>query len=138
MLQGAIQITSFDMSRLFAMIEQLRRKGFREVRNLEKLEEELGRSHEVESADVPADVVTMNSEVVLRDQASGHEFSCSLVFPLDANATENRISVLAPLGTAILGYRVGDLVEWPMPGGIRQYKVLQIRYQPEAAGDFHL
>jgi regulator of nucleoside diphosphate kinase len=46
--------------------------------------------------------------------------------------------VLAPLGTAILGYRVGDVIDWPMPSGARQYKILGISYQPEAAGDYHL
>ncbi|MCB5185158.1 nucleoside diphosphate kinase regulator [Methylobacillus gramineus] len=138
MLQGAIQVTSFDMNRLFAMIEQLRKNGFREDGNLSKLEEELARSEEVASEKVAADVVTMNSRVLLRDESSGHEMVCTLVFPVDANASENRISVVAPLGTAILGYRVGDLVDWAMPGGVRQYKILEISYQPEAAGDFHL
>ncbi|MCB5186607.1 nucleoside diphosphate kinase regulator [Methylobacillus caricis] len=138
MLQGAIQVTSFDMNRLFSMIEQLRKSGFREDGNLSKLEEELARSEEVAAEQVAADVVTMNSRVLLRDEASGHDMLCTLVFPADANASENRISVVAPLGTAILGYRVGDVVNWAMPGGVRQYKILEISYQPEAAGDFHL
>lgn len=138
MLQGAIQVTSFDMDRLFSMIEQLRKNGFPEVGNLARLEDELARSEEVASEQVGADVVTMNSHVLLRDEANGHEMHCTLVFPVDADASANRISVVAPLGTAILGYRVGDVIDWPMPGGVRQYKILEIDYQPEAAGDFHL
>lgn len=138
MLQNTIQVTSFDMNRLFAMIEQLRRNGSPETANLEKLEEELARSNEVEASDLPADVVSMNSRVMLQEMASGQEMTCSLVFPTQANVSENRISILAPLGTAILGYRVGDAIEWPTPGGMRQYKILELPYQPEAAGDFHL
>ena len=66
-----IQVTTFDMNRLFAMIEQLRKNGFRETANLEKLEEELARSDEVAPSEVAADVVTMNSRVRLQDEASG-------------------------------------------------------------------
>ena len=133
-----IQVTTFDMNRLFAMIEQLRKNGFRETANLEKLEEELARSDEVAPNEVAADVVTMNSRVRLQDEASGQTLECNLVFPGEADASANRISIVAPLGTAILGYRVGDTVTWPMPGGERQYKIVEIAYQPEAAGDYHL
>lgn len=133
-----IQVTTFDMNRLFAMIEQLRKSGFRETANLERLEEELARSDEVAPSEVAADVVTMNSRVRLQDEASGQTLECNLVFPGEADASANRISVVAPLGTAILGYRVGDTVTWPMPGGERQYKIVEIAYQPEAAGDYHL
>ena len=138
MLQGRIQVTNFDMGRLFAMIEQLRKQGFAEPANLDKLEEELARCDEVDSGDVAADVVTMNSRVTLRDIASGQTLSMTLVFPHEADASAHRLSVLAPLGTAILGYRVGDTIDWAMPSGVRQYRILAIDYQPEAAGDFHL
>ena len=133
-----IQVTTFDMNRLFAMIEQLRKSGFRETANLEKLEEELARSDEVAPGEVAADVVTMHSRVRLQDESSGQELECNLVFPEEADASANKISIVAPLGTAILGYRVGDTVTWPMPGGERQYKIVEIVYQPEAAGDLHL
>lgn len=138
MLQGAIQVTSFDMDRLFAMIEQLRKNGFPEQENLNRLENELARSEEVAPEQVAEGVVTMNSRVLLRDEANGQEMQCTLVFPVDADASTNHISVVAPLGTAILGYRVGDVIDWNMPGGVRQYKILRVDYQPEAAGDFHL
>lgn len=138
MLSNTIQVTTFDMNRLFAMIEQLRKSGFRETANLEKLEEELARSDEVASTEVAPNVVTMNSRVLLQDEVTGQTLACSLVFPREADASANRISIVAPLGTAILGYRVGDTVTWPMPGGERQYKIVEIAYQPEAAGDFHL
>jgi regulator of nucleoside diphosphate kinase len=138
MLQGTIQVTSFDMSRLFAMIEHRRNQGGSEADNLHTLEEELARCEEVSSEKVAADVVTMNSRVLLSDMLTGNEIACTLVFPQEADASKQRISVLAPLGTAILGYRVGDVIDWPMPSGARQYKILGISYQPEAAGDYHL
>ena len=135
---NSIQVTTFDMNRLFAMIEQLRRSGFREMNNLEKLEEELARCDEVAPSEVDADVVTMHSRVRLQDESSGQELECNLVFPEEADASANKSSIVAPLGTAILGYRVGDTVIWPMPHGERRYKIVEIAYQPEAAGDFHL
>ena len=138
MLQGAIQVTSFDMSRLFAMIEHRRKQGGSEAGNLQKLEDELARCDEVSSQEVAPDVVTMNSCVLLSDVMNGNQITCTLVFPQQADASQNRISVLAPLGTAILGYRVGDVIDWAMPSGVRQYKILAISYQPEAAGDYHL
>jgi regulator of nucleoside diphosphate kinase len=62
----------------------------------------------------------------------------TLVFPEDADIDQNRISVLAPIGTAMLGYSVGDTIEWPVPEGLRRIQVKEILYQPEAAGDYHL
>lgn len=138
MLQGKIQVTSFDMNRLFAMIELRRHQGGGEASSLHKLEEELARCDEVSSEEVASDVVTMNSRVLLSDMLTGNEIACTLVFPQDADASQHRVSVLAPLGTAILGYRVGDVIDWAMPSGVRQYKILGISYQPEAAGDYHL
>ena len=138
MVQGSIQVTSFDMSRLFAMIEQMRQHGVAEPASLARLEDELARCDEVAEGAVDADVVTMNSRVELRDLASGQTHTLTLVFPQQADASARRVSVLAPLGTAILGYRVGDVIDWAMPTGVRQYQILAIHYQPEAAGDFHL
>jgi regulator of nucleoside diphosphate kinase len=135
---NTIQVTTFDMNRLFAMIDQLRKSGFRETANLDQLEEELARSDEVPPDEVAADVVTMNSRVRLQKESTGQEIVCSLVFPAEADASANKISIVAPLGIAILGFRVGDTVAWPMPGGVQKYKIVEIAYQPEAAGDFHL
>jgi regulator of nucleoside diphosphate kinase len=62
----------------------------------------------------------------------------SLVFPQEADASEGRISILAPVGTAMIGYRVGDVIEWEVPSGLRRLKVEDVLYQPEASGDYHL
>lgn len=138
MLRDTIQVTSFDMSRLFAMTEQMRKQGLAEPDTLDQLEEELGRSSEVASTEVPNDVVTMNSKLTLKDLTSGKAITCTLVFPQDADASRQQVSVLAPLGMAVLGYRVGDKISWHMPHGEHQLEIETIHYQPEAAGDYHL
>ena len=89
-------------------------------------------------ADIPPDVVTMNSRLRLLDLDSGKEMLFTLVFPSDADSDQGRISILAPLGTAVLGFRRGDTFEWRMPGRVRRLRVEEVLYQPEAAGDYHL
>ena len=74
----------------------------------------------------------------MKDLDTQEEMTYTLVFPADANIKENKISVLAPIGTAMIGYKVGDVIEWPVPSGQRRLKVIGILYQPEAAGDYHL
>jgi regulator of nucleoside diphosphate kinase len=138
MAERTIHITNFDMDRLMDLIDRARIQAKRNKTNLDQLEQELTRAILMEPRDIPRDVVTMNSRVVITDVDSGETTSCVLVFPSDANASENRISVLAPLGTALLGYREGDVVEWRVPAGIKRLRVDQVLYQPEAAGDFHL
>ena len=76
--------------------------------------------------------------VRLKDLVSGEANTYSLVFPTEANFTEGKISILAPIGTAILGYKRGDTIEWPVPAGVRRLKVDEILYQPEAAGNYEL
>ena len=76
----------------------------------------------------------MNSSVRLRDLDSGETEGYELVEPTDADMTFDRISVLAPIGTAILGYRLGDVIEWPVPAGLRRLRVEEILDQPERAG----
>jgi regulator of nucleoside diphosphate kinase len=128
--KGKIQITSYDMNRLFAMAEQLRKRGGPEPVGLDQLE--------VTQETVPADVVTMNSRVTLKDLTSDKEITCTLVFPDDADSTQGRLSILAPMGMAILGYRVADKVSWQMPSGVHELQIEAVHYQPEAAGDYQL
>jgi regulator of nucleoside diphosphate kinase len=135
-----IYITEFDLNRLTELLEVglTFRASKNENQHLDSLKEELDRAHIVQPKDIPVDVVTMNSRVRLSDMSKGDEQVYTLVFPRDADATTGKISVLAPVGTAILGYRVGDMVEWPVPAGKRKLKIEEILYQPEAAGDYHL
>ena len=131
-------VTRFDKSRLEELIAVAKEFGDQTRKDLELLAGELERSEAVVSKNVPADVVTMNSKVVLRDLDTSEEMTSMLVFPSDADIEEGAISVLAPVGTAILGYAKGDVVEWPVPSGLRRIRIEKIVYQPEAAGDYHL
>jgi regulator of nucleoside diphosphate kinase len=101
---------------------------------METLQGELDRAHIVNPTAVPHDVVTMNSRVRLTDVETNEEQVYTVVFPSESNLSQGKISILAPIGTAILGYRVGDTVEWCVPGGIRKLRIEEILYQPEAAG----
>ena len=131
-------VTRFDKSRLEELIAVAKEFGDQTRKDLEVLAGELERAEAVVSKNVPADVVTMNSKVVLRDLDTSEEMTYMLVFPSDADIEEGAISVLAPVGTAILGYAKGDVVEWPVPSGLRRIRIEKIVYQPEAAGDYHL
>ena len=133
-----IYITEFDLKRLMELVQVgITFKG-KDGEYLQQLEQELDRAHVVETTAIPHDVVTMNSRVRLLDLYTGEERLCALVFPSDANIELNKISVLAPIGTAMLGYRVGDMIEWEVPAGLKQLRIDEILYQPEAAGHYHL
>lgn len=106
--------------------------------DVDRLDSELARAQIIDQKEAPRSLVTMNSEVTYEDLKSGKRHTVRLVYPRDANARKNQISVLAPLGSALLGLRDGQKVEWPMPRGIRKMKVVEVVYQPEAAGDFDL
>ena len=93
----------------------------------------------VPSAEIPADVVTMNSRVVFRELETGEETEATLVYPSQADVNQRRISILAPVGAALLGLSAGDEIQWPLPSGKkRTYKIISILYQPEAAGNYDL
>jgi len=130
-----IFITELDYDRLTGLIDRTRERNGTDREYLNKLEAELDRAEIVEAKDIPPDVITMRSKVRLKDLVSGESATYSLVFPTEANFADGKISVLAPIGTAILGYRKGDTIEWPVPSGLRRLKVEEILYQPESAGD---
>jgi len=133
-----IYITTSDYHRLSGLIEISReRNGDADREYLDQLEEGLGRAELVSPKEIPADVITMRSKVSLKDLKSGKTVMYSLVFPSEANSNEGHISVLAPIGTALLGNRSGDVVESRVPSGLRRLKVKEILYQPEAAGNYH-
>ena len=91
-----------------------------------------------EPRDMPSDAITMNSTARFRDESSGEERELTLVYPRDADGSPDRISILAPVGSALLGLRAGQSIEWPVPGGrSTRLVVLGVRYQPEAAGEYH-
>jgi regulator of nucleoside diphosphate kinase len=133
-----IQITQLDLERLQKLIEDAQQTEYRGSDSLVHLQEELDRAEIVAPQDVSEGVVTMNSTVVLLDLETGEEETYTLVLPERADLARGRISVLAPIGTAMLGYEAGDIFEWEVPAGTRRLKVQRVLYQPEAAGDYHL
>jgi regulator of nucleoside diphosphate kinase len=133
-----IHVTAFDLERLKELLEDAQRTSYRKSAYLTELQAELDRAIVVKPDKVSNDVVTMNSRVCLVDLDTGKEEVYTVVFPKDANAEQGKISVLAPIGTAMLGYEVGDVFEWEVPAGKRRWKIKRILYQPEAAGDYHL
>lgn len=104
----------------------------------EQLDTELDRALVVPQREIPGDVVTMNSEVVYEELGSGARRTVRVVYPRDANASRGWVSVLAPIGSALLGLRVGQEIAWSMPAGVRRVRVVAVPYQPEASGDFSL
>ena len=133
-----IFITRQDRERLTSMLDESLAGKNRDVAFLKELARELASAETVEPRAVPADVVTMNSRVVVKDVESGEISEYTLVFPEKANVEQGRLSVVSPIGTAILGYSKGDTLVWQTPGGPRKIQIVAIPYQPEAAGDFHL
>lgn len=138
MAERKIYLTKFDRSRLEELLEVADEFGGHRRKDLESLEEELDRAEIVPPEDIPPEVVTMNSKVVLRDVSTSERMTYTLVFPKDANIKTGAISVLAPIGTAILGYAKGDTIEWPVPSGVRRIYIEEVLYQPEASGHYHL
>lgn len=130
----SIVITESDYARLQRLIESSRRFRRRDAQHLDALEQELERATIARAEEVPDDLVTMNSRVRVEDLDSGHMYAYQIVFPKDADLAKNRISVLAPIGTALLGYGAGTTVEWQVPSGMRRLRILDVEYQPEAAG----
>ena len=135
---GTIYVTEPDYRRLTGLIEITRDRNGVDREYVNTLEAELERAEIVDPKRIPANVITMRSKVRLKDLVSGESKVYSLVFPTEANFSEGKISVLAPIGTAILGYKLGDSIEWPVPSGLRKLKVDEILYQPEAAGEYEL
>ncbi|HQN17910.1 MAG TPA: nucleoside diphosphate kinase regulator [Syntrophobacteraceae bacterium] len=133
-----IYVTEFDMKRLEKLIDLLNEVPDRDQKRLLELEDELNRAKVVAPREIPQDVVTMNSTVRVKDLSTNEEIVYCLVFPGEANAGQNKISILAPIGTALIGGRVGDIVEWQVPAGIIRFKIEEVLYQPEAAGDYRL
>ncbi|MEO7775164.1 MAG: nucleoside diphosphate kinase regulator [Steroidobacteraceae bacterium] len=124
-----IYLTQSDADRLLKLVESNPGK------RLENLESELVRANIVSREKIPKDVVTMNSRVVFENETTGERRVVTLVYPGSADIDEGKISVLVPVGTALLGLRVGQSIDWELPGGEKQrYRIVEVPFQPEAAG----
>lgn len=134
-MQPKVIISSLDAERLENIIASLPAKAFP---GKEALEAELDRATIVEPGKVPSSVVTMNSKVRFAVESSQEEFCLTLVYPKDIDASGEKISILAPVGSALLGLSEGDEIEWPKPGGgMLRVRIKEVIYQPEREGDFH-
>lgn len=128
-------ISSRDAERLDALLDSFRGRA---IPGKAELESELARADVVNPEDVPPTVVTMNSTVKFRVESSKDEFQMTLVYPRDVDESGRTISVLAPVGSALLGLSQGDQIEWPKPGGgVLKVHIQEILYQPERAGEYH-
>lgn len=128
-----IVLTTEDFNRLSALLTSRVAQYVSGSERLAELRTELQRARLVASAEVPNDVVTMNSIIAFRDLDTDELETYTLVYPGEADIAQGRLSVLAPVGTAILGFRVGDEVRWGVPAGWRKLRIESLIYQPEHA-----
>jgi regulator of nucleoside diphosphate kinase len=134
--RSAIHVTQQDLDRLRGVVAT--HEAGRDAAAAQQLETELDRAVVVPRNELPADVVTMHSRVVFEDE-TGRRRDVQLVYPWEAAPECGRISILAPVGVALLGLSVGEVIDWPMPNGrAASLRIVSVLYQPEAAGDLHM
>jgi regulator of nucleoside diphosphate kinase len=130
--RGQILVTEDDMARLRQLVRQGKMAPRYDQSHLEELDRELDRAEIIGAAKLPPDVVTMHSRVRVRDLDRGTTSVYTLAFPVDADIEKKRLSVLAPIGTALIGYRAGDRIKWLTPGGTKRLQIEEVLFQPEA------
>ena len=133
MKKQQIIMTASDHAQLEHMLACAGKLSERARAELKALQSELKRAQIVASEEIPPDVITLNSRAELLDLDTGERMEFTLVYPSVASIDDCKISVTAPLGTAMLGYREGDAFDWPVPYGLRRLKVTRVHFQPEAA-----
>lgn len=133
MKKRKIYITEKDKSKLKNLFRATIGVNSNDLSNMRELLEEIERAEVASDDNINENVITMNSTVVVKDIDTDREFEYTIVYPEHADSSKNKISVLAPVGTALLGYKVGDIIEWKVPAGKRRFLIQQILFQPEAA-----
>ena len=129
-----ITISSSDLERIESVLDSSYSKRHPA---LDQLRDELDRANIVEPEDMPPGIITMNSSARCVDEMSGKEYHFTLVYPSDANVDQNRVSILSPMGSAMLGLAEGQSIDWELPGGRKlKLRVLAVTYQPEAEGEY--
>ena len=106
--------------------------------DLQKLYHNLNDAKKLSPQRIAGSVITMNSTVLLREVNSGRESEITVTYPKDANPLQRKVSVLSPIGVALLGRKENDVVSWRVPSGMGMFQIVKVTYQPEAAGDFSL
>jgi regulator of nucleoside diphosphate kinase len=134
-MERTIYITEDDLTNIRRALQDPEYNNLRNRPYIQQLNRELERAVICPSSAIPPDAITMDSRVVLLDLESGEEMDLTLVYPGKPQCTTagEPVSVLAPIGIAMLGYRAGDVFAWETPGGVRQLKVKSVLYQPESA-----
>ncbi|WP_425613466.1 nucleoside diphosphate kinase regulator [Anatilimnocola sp. NA78] len=133
MHSSRILISTADRERLLRLIDSARLDLRISTASIASLEGELARADIVEAAELPSDVVTMGSTIWFRDLETDEVEQYTLVIPAEADVMRDRISILAPIGTALLGYRLGDVVEWRVPSGKRRMEIVKVNQRRHAA-----
>jgi regulator of nucleoside diphosphate kinase len=133
-----IIITESDRAKLKKIVNETIQNNIDGREYVRSLESELLKAEVVAPGNVPPNVITMNTKVLLSMGDSEEEVEYTLVYPKEADYLNHKISILAPIGTAILGYKEGDMIEWSVPNGNEIIRVIKILYQPEFSGNFDL
>lgn len=132
---GNIIVNRLDYIRIQKQIGEAKQNKTIAASEAEKLINELNSATILDPDKIPGDVVTMNSVVKITFVDAGRQQEFKIVYPNEANLKEKRVSIFSPVATALIGFRVGDLIEWMVPGGLTKIRIDEIIYQPEAAGD---
>jgi regulator of nucleoside diphosphate kinase len=138
MQHGDTLITHTDHRRLRSIVDHGLGSENGNSTDLAALHQRLRAARQVTPIEIPRNVVTMNSQVVLRNLDSGDRLTCTLAYPSEARGSRRHVSVTRPLGTAMLGKRVGQIIRWPGGARERRLRIQSVPYQPEAAGEMDL
>ncbi|PWG61373.1 GreA/GreB family elongation factor [Spiribacter halobius] len=136
-LESFAPLSRFDVARLESVLSRYA-EGSARASHLLELANRIHTGDHADPVVMPRDVVTMNSTVILTNVAAGRQFRCTLVFPHAADSSTGAVSVLAPLGAALLGTRVGNTFEVAIPSGSCKYRVDELVFQPEAVRRYDL
>jgi len=135
-MEEKILITELDYIRLNKLIETARMGKSAELKNLEVLANEIKRAEKIDSKKITPEFVTMNSVVQVFNNATKQTMTVKIVYPKEADFKKGYVSVFSPLGSALLGYKVGDSVLFEAPKAKVEITIEKIEYQPEANGDY--
>lgn len=128
-----IRITVYDLERLEELLRIARNQGRRYI----KLEKKLEDAEVFFSYDIPANVVTMNSRILVKNRDTDQEKFVQVVFPAEENLDQGMLSILSPAGIALIGCKAGDVVQWKEPSGLKTLKIEEVAYQPESVGEIY-
>lgn len=131
-----IKITNLDYIRLSKLVESAKNKQNIELKNINTLFNEIRRAEKIDSKKISPKIITMNSVVKILNEETKNQIIIKVVYPEEADFKKGFISILSPLGTALLGYEIGDKVFFNAPKGKVKITIQDIKYQPESEGNY--